>query len=111
MSVCACPWVCCNETPTAVSQSLFKLCATVSRLTTWSSVRLLLLLLLLLDCWPITIWNEYIADQKLLRGCQTTDNVVKSHQICHHGVQLHISLFQDITQITCHSLCCAKKGF
>lgn len=65
MSVCACPWVCHVEIPPAVSQSLFKLCATASRLTTWSSVRLLLLLPL--DCCPITIWKADGAHQKLGR--------------------------------------------
>lgn len=51
----------------------------------------------------IHCWSEAV------KSCQTTDYVVKSHQTCHHGVQLYIILFQDITQIACHSLCCDKK--
>lgn len=47
-SVCVCVGVC-----GVVCQSLLELCA-ASRLTTWSSVRLLLLPA---DCWPITIWG------------------------------------------------------
>ena len=57
MCVCVCvcvPGSLVLKTSPAGHQSPFELCA-ASRLTTWSSVRLLLLPL---DCWPITICNE-----------------------------------------------------
>lgn len=48
-----CQSLCQVKKAPAVRQSHFEFCA-ASRLTTCSSVRLLLLPL---DCWPITIWN------------------------------------------------------